>query len=650
VKNEFKIFDNAKKSDAAEISLNAELPKEFSPEINQKFAQNNFSNIKISKISSPEIINKLNTQAALNGIVTIDFYQNFFTISTNKFGEVPTEIFYFEAEQKFTNEAKTISNDLFDFAQKSENDLENQGFGVEILEKILSNNSIKKVFFDAKKFFKIAKAKSFEDVLLLNHLLTSSTKNNLAQLINLNLDSNLEELGFNKIFDEISRNHQPEIFGNHAKKVEFLSFKNFAIAQLYQIFSPQIFSEKLAEAYESFEKPSLVALAQMEENGIKIDTQKLHELSNEFAQKINQLSSEIYALAGQEFNIASPKQLGEILFEKLGLDSGKKSKKTGALSTSVGVLEELEEQGVEIARKILDFRKFSKLKNTYTDALPKEINPKTGRIHSHFSTTSTITGRLSSSNPNLQNIPIKSLEGQKIRQSFIAAKDHFLISADYSQVELRVIAHVAKIENLIAAFKADKDIHKITAAQVFGVPEENVDDAMRSKAKAINFGIIYGISAFGLAKQLAISRNEAGAYIKSYLEAYAGIDIYMKNCVESARSKGFVQTLSGRKCFIAHINDKNPVLRNDAERLTINAPIQGSAADIIKKAMINLSKKFAAENLRAKIVLQIHDELIVEAPRDEVEIASKILKNEMEQAVILSVPLKVDVKVGSCWS
>ena len=225
-----------------------------------------------------------------------------------------------------------------------------------------------------------------------------------------------------------------------------------------------------------------------------------------------------------------------------------------------------------------------------------------------------------------------------------------MISADYSQIELRVIAHVAKIENLIAAFKEDKDIHKITAAQVFRIAQENVDESMRSKAKAINFGIIYGISAFGLAKQLGIGRNEAGDYIKSYLEAYPGIDVYMKNCIEIARRQGFVQTLSGRKCFISHINNKNPILRNEAERLAINATIQGSAADIVKKAMINLNKKFTEEKLRSKIVLQIHDELLLEAPEEEVEIASKILKTQMERAVVLSVPLKVDVKVGNFWS
>ena len=599
-----------------------------------------FKNVKLTEINSEETIARLNVEALRNGIVTIDKNADFITISTNKSDESVKEIFYLEAKK---TAVKNHSFDLFSFNEEVHE--VSTGFGIEILEKILANDSIKKVFFDAKDFLKITKTNSYEDVLLINHLLNSSIRNDLRELVDLNLNENIEELGFGKSFVEFDKNREVEA----EKKIEFFCFRNFAISQLYKIFSPRIFSEKLSQAYSIYEKPLLAILAQIESNGIKIDTEKLHNLSQEFGSKIQELSSEIYALAGTEFNIASPKQLGEILFEKLGLDSSKKSKKTGALSTGVNVLEQLEEAGHPIARKILEFRKFSKLKNTYTDALPKEIDTQTGRIHTHFSSTSTITGRLSSSAPNLQNIPIKSLEGQKIRESFIAQKDHFLISADYSQIELRVIAHVAKIGNLIQAFKEEKDIHKITASQVFGIPEDAVDDSMRSKAKAINFGIIYGISAFGLAKQLDISRQDAASYIKSYLEAYPGIDYSMKNFIQSARANGYVETFSGRKCFIRDINNKNPMIRNEAERLAINAPIQGSAADVIKKAMILVSAKFAEEKLRSKIILQIHDELIVEAPKDEVEIASKILKSEMENAANLDVPLKVDVKVGLNW-
>ena len=615
-----------------------------------------FEEVKKIEITSVEMVEKLMAEAALNGIATIDFFTqknelNFVTISTCKSDETPREIFYFAVNEKGRGIEKNYSSDLFGFESAPSPKFEAKGFGIELLEKILTDDSIKKVFFDAKSFLKFfPRLTAFEDVSLINHLLNSSVKNDLRELIDINLDEEIEECGFGEIFSKITEKQDSEIFSDTEKKAEFFCFKNFAIYRLYKIFHPQIFELKLSQTYNSYEKPLLEVLAQMEISGIKIDVEKLHRLSGEFGKKINELSAEIYALAGGEFNIASPKQLAEVLFERLGLDSSKKSKKTGALSTGVGVLEELEEEGHPIARKILEFRKFSKLKNTYPDSLPKEINPKTGRIHTHFSTISTITGRLSSSKPNLQNIPIKSLEGQKIRESFVSEKNHFLISADYSQIELRVLAHVAKIENLIQAFKDEKDIHKITAAQVFKVPENEIDDSLRSKAKAINFGIIYGISAFGLAKQLNISRGEAANYIKSYFEAYPGIEASMKNYIELARANGYVETFSGRKCFIRDIGNKNPMIRAEAERQAINAPIQGSAADIIKKAMICLSKKLEEKNLRSKIILQIHDELIVEAPNDEVEMVAKILKSEMESVFTLDVPLKVDVKIGECWT
>ena len=393
----------------------------------------------------------------------------------------------------------------------------------------------------------------------------------------------------------------------------------------------------------------MILLAKIEQNGIAIDSKKLQQLSHDFGKRIEILTSEIHQLAGLEFNIASTKQLSEVLFERLGLNSSKKSKKTGSLSTNSEVLEDLLAEGHLIAQKILEFRKLSKLKNTYTDALPKEINPNTNRIHTNLSSISTITGRLSSYNPNLQNIPIKSDEGKKIRQCFIAEKNHFLISADYSQIELRVIAQMAKIEKLLEAFRLGKDIHKITASQVFKVSEEKVDDDLRGKAKAINFGIIYKISAFGLAKQLNISRSDASDYIKSYFSTYPGIEEYMQECVESARLNGYVETIFGRKCFINGINDRNPIIRSEAERLAVNAPIQGSAADIIKKAMIRLDEKLQEKQMRSKIVLQIHDELLIESNEDELNLVQKIIKEEMENAVIFDVALKVDIKVGNCW-
>jgi DNA polymerase-1 len=298
-----------------------------------------------------------------------------------------------------------------------------------------------------------------------------------------------------------------------------------------------------------------------------------------------------------------------------------------------------------IAGKILEWRQFSKLKSTYADALHTAINPKTKRIHTTFSNMSTSTGRLSSNNPNLQNIPIRSEEGRKIRSAFVAAKGCKLISADYSQVELRVLADIAGIDTLKKAFAEDKDIHAISAAQVFGVLESEVDKEMRRKAKAINFGIIYGISAFGLAKQLKIARSDAAKYIENYFATYPGIQKYMQDYQELARQNGFVETIIGRKCFVPTINSKNPTLRGLAERFAINAPIQGSAADIIKKAMIDFDAVLSEQSLKSKIVLQVHDELLIEAPESEVEKVAALLRKTMEKAILLDVPLKVDVKI-----
>lgn len=654
VKKDFGISGTVKTTESSEQNSPKKTPKNTD--------NTSFKDIKITEITSTEIINKINQDALRNGIVTIDGDADFMTISTAKFGEATKEIFYFEGKKiAQTQDAGLFATDLF-ATHEMPTEVEkpnNKAFGLEILTKILQDDSIKKILFDGKEFFKTwysfnavnkSRKTCFEDVLLMNHLIHSTSKNHLREIIDFNLNEDIEASGFGAIFTDLRKGKTPEMLEDKAKKAEFLCFKNFAIHQIYRLFSPQILALKLVEAYESYEKPLLEALAQMELNGIKIDIEKLHSLSLEFGQKINELTGEIYALAGCEFNIASPKQLGEVLFEKLHLESSKKSKKTGALSTGAAVLEELEQEGHVIARKILEFRKFSKLKNTYTDALPKEINPETGRVHTSYSSTSTITGRLSSSNPNLQNIPIRSPEGKKIRESFIAQKGHFLIAADYSQIELRVIAHVAKIENLIAAFKEDKDIHRITASQIFGIPEDQIDSDTRSKAKAINFGIIYGISAFGLAKQLNIGRKEASEYIKSYLKAYPGIEAYMHKYTELAHENGYVQTFSGRKCSTKDINHKNAMVRAEAERLAINAPIQGSAADIIKKAAILLQNRFTQMGLKSKIILQVHDELIVEAPEDEVELASKTLKSVMENAMILDVPLKVDVEISQSWS
>lgn len=700
VKKEFGISDEIVNSAASSYEDSSEDPTHISSI--PKVKTQPYKDIKKTELNSQEIIDDLVKQASINGVATIDYQiksdfseLDLITISTCKTGESPKEIFYFEVNNCAKIPEKIIYKDqvfdLFSFNEES-SDGESSGEAdiiennqdpidtarIDALERIISDDSIKKIFFNAKEFLKIfmkedgaiASTKfensqnvAYEDVSLMNHLVTSSIKNNLREIIEINLDDNLEELAtedvnFLTLFTEFEKlqqgkNHakdfDPETFQDINKKLDFFAFRNFSLWQIYKIFLPKVFNLKLNFAYLSFERPLLQIIAKMENEGIEIDVKKLKDLSSEFAEKIDSLTNEIYEIAGEEFNIASTQQLAKILFEKLELKSSKKSKKTGAYSTKSSVLEDLEFEGHVIARKVLEFRKFSKLKNTYSDALPEEINPKTGRIHSSFSTTSTVTGRFNSSNPNLQNIPIRSIEGKKIRQSFVSKKNHLFISADYSQIELRVIAHVAKIDNLIQAFKDGKDIHRITASQVLGISEDEVDNSMRSKAKAINFGIIYGISAFGLAKQLNIPRQEASNYIKSYLAAYPGIESFMQDSIEFARQHGYVKTLSGRKCFTHEINNKNGMVRAEAERLSINAPIQGSAADIIKKAMILLGKKFSELSLRSKIILQIHDELIIEAPEDEVEIVQKLLKSEMENAMNLDVPLKVDVSVENHW-
>ncbi len=627
------------------------VPQPSKPEI----ISEDFAKIKKTLIESKEHFAAIKKQIHSNGVVIIDYEtqdENITSLTLSTLEDnLLSEVFYTEINLAG---AKSESLDLFNFASEP---LSSKALTLDDLEDILFDASVKKIFFDAKNFMRkifihkpqASQIEAFEDVSLINHLLNSSIKNDFRALIDLNLNEDIEARGFGKIFEMLDKSKVPEEFKDEAKKIEFFAFKNFALWQIYKILSPKIISEKLNSSYQNYEKPLLPVLASIEAVGVMIDTKKLHDLSQEFGGKILTLSDEIYKLAGQEFNIASPKQLGEILFEKMKLESSKKSKKTGVLSTNSEVLEELAAQGFEIADKILEFRKLTKLKNTYTDALPKEINEKTGRIHTHLSSISTVTGRLSSSAPNLQNIPIKSAEGQKIRQSFIAKKGCLLISVDYSQIELRVIAHMAQIENLIQAFKENKDIHRITAAQVFGLKEEDVTDEIRSKAKAINFGIIYGISGFGLARQLGISRKDASDYIKSYLAAYPGIDLYMKNYIDIARKNGFVQTITGRKCFIRSINDKNPMIRQEAERLAINAPVQGSAADIIKKAMIRVDKKIRDEKLPAKITLQIHDELLIEADESKAEEIAQIVKSEMENAFTFDVSLKVDIKIAKFW-
>lgn len=422
--------------------------------------------------------------------------------------------------------------------------------------------------------------------------------------------------------------------------------------RLWQVLKPRLIADGLTSVYERLERPLVAVLARMEERGISVDRQILSRLSGELAQAAAGYEEEIYELAGEKLNIASPKQLGDILFGKLNLPGGAKTK-TGQWSTSAQVLEDLAAEGHELPRKIVDWRQLTKLKSTYTDALPGFINPQTKRVHTSYAMAATTTGRLSSSDPNLQNIPVRTAEGRKIRTAFVAEQGHKLISADYSQIELRVLAHVANIPQLKQAFDDGIDIHAMTASEMFGVPVEGMPSEVRRRAKAINFGIIYGISAFGLANQLSISREEASQYIKTYFVRFPGIRDYMEATKEFAREHGYVETIFGRRAHYPEIKASNAQIRAFNERAAINAPIQGSAADIIRRAMVRMEDALDAAGLSARMLLQVHDELIFEAPEEEVEKTIPVIRNIMENAampaVSLSVPLQVDARAAHNW-
>ena len=418
--------------------------------------------------------------------------------------------------------------------------------------------------------------------------------------------------------------------------------------RLHRVLKPQLARDHMVTVYETLERPLVPVLFEMERTGVKVDGKELKRLSDDFEVRLNILEGDIHKLAGREFNVGSPKQLGEILFDEMSLPGGKKGK-TGAYATGVEVLEGLVDQGHELPARVLDWRQLAKLKSTYSDALMEQINPETGRVHTSYSQGAVSTGRLASSNPNLQNIPVRTEEGRKIRQAFIADKGMTLLSADYSQIELRLLAHVAGIDALKDAFHDGQDIHALTASQVFGVPAEGMDPMVRRKAKAINFGIIYGISAFGLARQLGIGNAEAKDYIDAYFEKYPGINDYMERTKEQARKQGFVTTLFGRKCHIKSINEKNPNQRGLGERAAINAPIQGGAADIIKRAMIRLPGAMIEAGLKARMLLQVHDELIFEVPEKELDATRELVVSVMSGAAHLDVPLIVDTGSGGNW-
>ncbi|MGH1398024.1 MAG: DNA polymerase I [Alphaproteobacteria bacterium] len=527
---------------------------------------------------------------------------------------------------------------------------------IALLKPILEDPSVMKVAHNMKYDWQIFAAHGIEvspcdDTMLISYVLDgSSHKHSMDALSQQYLDHTPIP------YKEVAGTGKSQVTFDRVdieKALTYAAEDTDITLRLYHILKPRIAVEKMASVYENIERPLIPVIARMEMQGIKVDPAILKNMSAEFGKKIADLEGEIHALAGSPFNIASPKQIGEILFDQMGLEGGKKTK-TGQYSTDVKTLEELALQGHEIVQKILDWRGLSKLKSTYTDALQEQIIPETGRVHTSYAMTGTSTGRLASSDPNLQNIPIRTEDGRKIRTAFIADAGHKLLSVDYSQVELRLAAEIAGVEALKQAFKDGVDIHSLTAAQVFDVPLDAVDGELRRRAKAVNFGIIYGISGWGLAKQLGCDPADANDFIKRYLARFPEIRDYMEEKKDEARENLYVKTLYGRKCFTPNINAKIPAQRGGSERAAINAPLQGTAADIMKIAMTKMPSALKAANLNAKMLLQVHDELIFEVPESELEATSTLAQEVMENAfkimnVNIEVPLIAEAGSGDNW-
>ena len=539
---------------------------------------------------------------------------------------------------------------------KSSNCL-NKKVVIDKLKNLLEDPSIKKIGqnikFDYIVFYKLGiSLSSMEDTMLMSYVLDAGkNRHNMDTLSDIHL-------GHKTIsFKEIVGTGKKEI---NFSEVELETAKNYAAEdaditfRLYKKFIKSLKSEKLFNIYEIFEKPLIKILAFMEIEGVEVDSKFLNSLSSKFDKKIKKIEKEVFKISKKEFNIASPKQLGEIIYNDLKIAGTKKTKK-GSFATSASVLEDLAFKGHEFPKLVLDWRQVSKLKNTYSDALPEHINPHTKRVHTSFLLAATTTGRLASSDPNLQNIPIKSEDGKDIRKAFKAKKDHLLVSADYNQIEMRILADLADVKELKKAFKNNEDIHSLTASQIFNIDIKKVNQDHRRKAKAINFGIIYGISQYGLAKQINVSNYEAEEFLESYFAKFPEIKVYMDSTIKFCRKSGYVNNIFGRRSYFNGINDKNFNIRNFQERAAINAPIQGSASEVMRLAMIRLDKKLNEQkNLKSKMLLQIHDELIFEVPKKEEKAIVKLIQNEMTSVTqsdyhSFSTPLTVDVNVGDNW-
>ena len=525
------------------------------------------------------------------------------------------------------------------------------------LKPLLEDPSVKKIGqnikFDFIVLFRCGIIISpMEDTMLMSYVLDAGKNRH-------NMDTLSEiHLGHKTIsFKEIVGTGKKQI---NFSEVEIDKAKDYAAEdadvtfRLYKKFIKNLKLEKMINIYEIFEKPLIKILAFMEMEGIEIDSKFLKSLSLKFEKKIKNLEKEIFKISKKDFNIASPKQLGEIIYNDLKIAGLKKTKK-GSFATSASVLEDLAFKGHKFPKLVLDWRQISKLKNTYSETLPEHVNPKTKRVHTSFLLAATTTGRLASSDPNLQNIPIKSEDGKDIRKAFTAKKGHLLISADYNQIEMRILADLADVKELKKAFQNNEDIHSLTASQIFNVDIKKIDQDQRRKAKAINFGIIYGISQYGLAKQINVSNYEAEEFLKAYFSKFPEIKIYMDNTIKFCRKSGYVNNIFGRRSYFNGINDKNFNVRNFQERAAINAPIQGSASEIMRLAMIRLDKKLNEnKNIKSKMLLQIHDELIFEVPKNDQNTTIKIIKNEMNSVVkseyhSFSIPLTVDVNIGDNW-
>jgi len=533
----------------------------------------------------------------------------------------------------------------------------NKDIVIKKLKPLLEDPSIKKIGqnikFDFIVLFKHGiNITSMEDTMLMSYVLDAGKNRH-------NMDTLSEiHLGHKTIsFKDLVGSGKKEI---NFSEVNIEKAKDYAAEdadityRLYKKFYKSLKEEKMVNIYEIFEKPMIKLLAFMEIEGIKIDSKFLKSLSLKFEKKIERIQKEVFKISKKEFNIASPKQLGEILYNDLKIADLKKTKK-GSFATSAAVLEDLAFKGHKFPQLVLDWRQVSKLKNTYSDSLPEHINPQTNRVHTSFLLAATTTGRLASSDPNLQNIPIKSEDGKDIRKAFVAKKDHVLISADYNQIEMRILADLADVKGLKVAFKNNEDIHSLTASQIFNIDIKKVDTDQRRKAKAINFGIIYGISQYGLAKQINVSNYEAEEFLNAYFAKFPEIKIYMDQTIKFCRKSGYVNNIFGRRSHFININDKNYNVRNFQERAAINAPIQGSASELMRLAMIRLNKRLNEKsNQNLKILLQIHDELIFEAPKEEAKKISKIIIDEMSSVAkseqhSFSIPLTVDLNIGDNW-